>query len=288
MADVFISYSKLRPEPAKTLAGQLAGKGIEVWWDTSLKAGQAFNDVIREQLGEVDAAIVIWTPESVESQYVKMEAGIAYAWEKLITVRTADLQTKDIPAPFRDLHADIVTDIDRVMIALRGKGVQPQGSKRKKLSRAEVLAALGQVDPSLPEAVEVFLKKCQEANFRIDTKRSIIVKAAIPNFGNVNFGTLFTDGTFQTNYISYSSECVGDKAIAADYLDGLAALLDGGTVCRDGESWTWRVQVFGEPPAIAKALAHGDEWIALMRTARQRFTETAAAKMISQSLCQSA
>jgi hypothetical protein len=281
MADVFISYSKLRPEPAKTLAGQLAGKGIEVWWDSSLKAGQAFNDVIREQLGEVDAAIVIWTPESVESQYVKMEAGIAYAWEKLITVRTADLPIKDIPAPFRDLHADIVTDVDKVMIALEDKGVLPKGSK--KLSRADVLAALGQFDPSLPAKVDAFLRKCQDAGFHIDTKKSIIVKAAIPNFGNVNFGTLFTDGTFQTNYISDSSEVVGDKAIAADYLNGLAALLDGGTVCRDGKPWTWRVQVFGEPPMIAQALAHGDEWIALMRIARQRFTEAAAARMIKQS-----
>ena len=281
MADVFISYSKLRPEPAKTLAGQLECKGIEVWWDTSLKSGQAFNDVIREQLGEVDAVIVIWTPESVKSQYVKMEAGIAYAWEKLITVRTADLPIRDIPAPFRDLHADIVTDVDRVMIALGEKGVLPKGSARKRLSREDVLAALGQLDPSLPAAVDTFLRKCQDAGFRIVCNRSIMIKAPITNFGEVNFGTLFPTGKFQTNYISNSSERIGDKTIAAHYLDNLAALLDGGTVYRGGSPWTWRVEVFGEMPAIAKILAHGDEWIALMRTARQRFTEIAAAKMIS-------
>jgi hypothetical protein len=280
MADVFISYSQKRAEPAETLAKQLKEKGIEVWWDTRLTSGQAFDDAIRKELDNADAAIVIWTPESVNSQYVKMEAGIAYAWEKLITVRTGDLLVEHIPEPFRGLHADVVTDVERVMIALGEKGVHPRGSTKKRLSRADVLSALGQLDPSLPARVDAFLRKCQDAGFRIDTKRSIIVKTAIPNFRNVNFGTLFTDGTFQTNYISYSSEFVGDKSIAANYLDGLAALLDGGTVCRDGESWTWRVQVFGEAPAIAKALAHGDEWIALMRTARQRFTEAAAAKMI--------
>ncbi len=283
MADVFISYSKQRPEPAKTLAEQLQSRGIEVWWDTSLKSGQAFDDVIREQLDAVDAAIVIWTPESVASQYVKMEAGIAYGWEKLVTVRTVDLATNQIPEPFRRLHTDIVTDIDRVMIALGEKGVVPKGSKRKRLSREEIFASLGLVNPSLPAAVEAFLKKCQDASFRITTNRSIMVKATIPNFGDVNFGTLFTDGTFHTNYISDSSERVGDKTIAADYLDGVATLLDGGRVCRDGNPWTWRVEIFGQLPPIAKALAHGDEWIALMRTARQRFTEAAATKMINQS-----
>ena len=98
MADVFISYSKIRAGAlAETLAKQLKEKGIEVWWDTRLKSGQAFDDAIREELGEVDAAIVIWTPELVKSKYVKMEAGIAYAWEKLITVRTGDCWSEVAP-----------------------------------------------------------------------------------------------------------------------------------------------------------------------------------------------
>jgi hypothetical protein len=283
MADVFISYSQKRAEPAETLARQLKEKGIEVWWDTRLTSGQAFDDAIRKELDNADAAIVIWTPESVNSQYVKMEAGIAYAWEKLITVRTGDLLVEHIPEPFRGLHADVVTDVDRVMIALGEKGVLPRGSTKKRLSRADVLAALGQLDPSLPAKVDAFLRKCQDAGFRIACNRSIMIKAAITNFEGINFGTLFPYGKFQTNYISDSSERIGDKTIAGDYLDNLAALLDGGAVYRDGPPWTWRVEVFGEMPAIAKILAREDEWIALMRTARQRFTEAAAARMIKQS-----
>ncbi len=283
MADVFISYSKQCAEPAKRLAGQLEAKGIEAWWDNRLTSGQPFDDVIRKELDAADAAIVVWTPESVTSQYVKMEAGIAYAWEKLITVRTADLRIEDIPEPFRRLHADLVTDIDRVMIALGEKGVLPRGSIKHKLSMEDVLVALRQLDPSLPAAVGVFLRKCQEAGFRIVTNKSIMIKAAIPNFGEVNFGTLFPNGRFQTNYISESSERIGDGTIAASYLDSLAALLEGATVRRDGKSWNWRVEVFGELPAIAQILAREDDWIALMRTARHRFTEVAAANMPKQS-----
>ena len=165
MADVFISYSKRRSEPAKALAEQLNAKGIEVWWDTSLKSGQAFDDVIRKELEAADAAIVIWTPELATSQYVKMEAGIAFGWDKLITVRTADLSAEDIPQPFGRLHADIVTDVERVMIALGEKGVLPKGSKRKRLSKGEVLAALGQVDSVSSWSSRRFLEEMPEGQF---------------------------------------------------------------------------------------------------------------------------
>ena len=84
MADVFISYSQKSAEPAKALAETLKAKGIEVWWDVRLVAGQRFDDVVRDDLLKADAAIVIWTTDSVQSDYVRMEAGIAWAFDKLI------------------------------------------------------------------------------------------------------------------------------------------------------------------------------------------------------------
>ena len=283
MADVFISYSQRTAEPTKVLAEQLKAKGIEVWWDSSLTSGQRFDDVIKKELEAADAAIVIWTPESVKSQYVKIEAGIAYAWDKLITVRTADLPFGDIPGPFRSLHTEVVTDIERIMIALASMGVRPKGAtKYKKMTKEEVLISIGKLDASLPVALDALLRKFQKEAFRVVTNRSIIIKSSIPHFGEVNFGTLFPDGKFQTNYISESSERVGDGSIASDYLDGLAGLIDGATVRRDGKSWTWRVEVFGELPAISQILPHGDEWIALMKAARWRFAERANAQALRQ------
>ena len=284
MADVFISYSQRSLEPTKILADQLKARGIEVWWDARLTSGQRFDDVIRNELEAADTAIVIWTPESIKSLYVKLEAGIAYAWEKLITVRTADLPFDEIPAPFRRLHTDVVTDIDRIMIALGEMGVRPKGAtKLKKMTKDEVLAALGRLDPRLPSDLDAFLRRCQKEGFRVVTNRSIIIKSLIPNFGEVNFSTLFPDGKFQTNYISESSERIGDQTIASDYLDGIAALIDGATVRRDGKPWTWRVEVFGELPAISSLLAHGDDWIGLMRVAHGRFVELANVRAPEQS-----
>ncbi len=279
MADVFISYSQKSVEPARTLAEQLAKLGIEVWWDARLASGQRFDDVIRDELDEADAAIVVWSPESVNSRYVRMEAGIAYAFEKLVTVRTPDLVTTSIPKPFAGFHADLVTDVDKILAALAAKGVTPQAlAKRAKYSMEEMLAAMAKVDGNLPAAVKDFLSKCQSDGFKIETKRSIIIKCAVPKLGNVNFGTLFPDGRFQTNYISYSAEQIGDRGIAGAYLDGVARLINGANVNREGNSWTWRVEVYGELPKISSILAHSDDWLGLMTTARARFMERASVR----------
>lgn len=284
MADIFISYSQRSIEPTKVLAEQLKSRGIEVWWDTSLTSGQRFDDVIKRELEAAEAVIVIWTPESVKSQYVRIEAGIAFAWDKLITVRTTDLPFADIPGPFRCLHTDLVTDIDRIMIALGERGIRTTGAaKHNKMSKEEVLTALGRLDLSLPLALEILLRKCQTEGFRVVTNRSIIIKSSIPNFGEVNFGTLFPDGKFQTNYIAESSERIGDRTIAENYLDGLAALIDGATVRRDGKPWTWRVEVFGELPVVSSIVARADEWIELMKAARWRFNELAYARTLERS-----
>ena len=280
MADVFISYSQKTPEPTKALADALTAKGYEVWWDQRLAAGDRFDDVIQDRLEDAKAVIVLWTAASVASKYVRREVGIALAWDKLIPVRVAELVETEIPAPFQKLHTCQAADIQSIEAALQKKGVRPQQlSRRKPLSREELIAQLAQVDPELPAAVDAWLRRCQQEGFRIVARRSLIIKAAIPNFVEVNFGTLFPDGTVQTNYISESSERIGDPTIAAEYLDGVARLIEGAAVRRDGTSWNWRVEVLGQLPKILSLLARSEEWLALMKTARQRFMKVAAANV---------
>jgi len=276
MADVFISYSQQAPEIASTLAEQLQSKGLEVWWDTNLTSGQRFDDVIRQQLEDADAVVVIWTPASVKSQYVLMEAGIAYAWDKLFTVRAASVAMTDLPGPFAGLQTGLVTDIDGVMKALGERGVQAKSPTRgRKLTRDEIMARLADIDEGLPTKLDAWFRQCQKAGFRIVVGRSLMLKAAVPGLGDVNFGTLFPDGKLQTNYISDTAARAGDPSIAAAYLDGIAALIDGATVRRDGLPWSWRVEIYGELPKIGEALARGDEWLSLMIETRRRFIERA-------------
>lgn len=277
MADVFISYSQQSKSSAEALAEALSDRGIEVWWDTRLTSGQRFDDVIRGELEQADAAIVIWSPASVASSYVKMEAGIAFGWDKLITVRTDEVAPEDIPGPFRGLHADLVTDLEKIMVALGEKGVEPKTAiRRKRMSTAELLAALGAVDPKLPTSLLAWFKRCQAAGFHVAASRSLMLKAAVPSIGDINFGTIFPDGSLQTNYISETADRIGNPSIAADYLDGVARLVEGANVSRNGAPWTWRVEVFGALPLVSKLLEHSDDWLNLMQIARRRFFEAGA------------
>ena len=84
MADVFISYSKPHAAITRKLADELEAKGLSVWWDTDLLAGESFRDRIVEELKACKAAIVIWTPQSVKSAYVISEAERARLANKLI------------------------------------------------------------------------------------------------------------------------------------------------------------------------------------------------------------
>lgn len=123
MADVFISYSKSHARLTKELARDLEAKGLSVWWDTELLAGESFRNRIVEELKDCKAAIVIWTRDSVRSDYVMSEAERARVAGKLIQLRTADLAPSELPPPFDTIHASLIEDRKAVYRALAGLGL---------------------------------------------------------------------------------------------------------------------------------------------------------------------
>ena len=74
MADVFISYSKSHAVVTQRLARELEGLGLSVWWDTELVAGESYRLRIQQEINAARAAIVIWTPQSVQSEFVISES----------------------------------------------------------------------------------------------------------------------------------------------------------------------------------------------------------------------
>jgi hypothetical protein len=123
MADVFISYSKPYVDLTRDLASDLVAKGITVWWETDLLAGESFRKRIIQELHDCRAAIVIWTPRSVKSDYVISEADRARKAGKLIQVRTADLDPGELPPPFDIGHAALIDDRKAIYGALAKLGV---------------------------------------------------------------------------------------------------------------------------------------------------------------------
>jgi hypothetical protein len=125
MADIFISYSQKDRALAKSLADFLVECGYDLWWDYDLIGGTKFRAEIKRKLESSKAAIVIWTPNSVESDWVVEEAEEAKHTKKLIATRVADLDYRAIPLGFRGVHTELVTEPERILKALESIGVGP-------------------------------------------------------------------------------------------------------------------------------------------------------------------
>lgn len=125
MADVFISYSKTARSETEGLATYLARGGYSVWWDAALLSGDSYRSVILKELDAAKAVIVIWTPASVQSEWVISEAERAAHSGKLITLRTRDLPVQRIPMPFGVRHTELVDSRAAVLAALQRDGVRP-------------------------------------------------------------------------------------------------------------------------------------------------------------------
>ena len=100
MADVFVSYSRSDKARVAPLVAAIKAKGWSVWWDPSIAAGQQFDDQIEAELQAASAVLVVWTPTSVASRWVRGEARDAAERGILVPVRfdrrsLADRRTGD-------------------------------------------------------------------------------------------------------------------------------------------------------------------------------------------------
>jgi TIR domain len=126
VADIFISYSKQDQADARLLAAYLESEGWSVWWDTNLVVGDAYRDEIMKQLAAARAVIVLWTMNSIKSDFVRAEAGRAKADGKLIPVKKRDVAYADIPLPFGEMHTEDLANTQLVRAAAVAQLAKPQ------------------------------------------------------------------------------------------------------------------------------------------------------------------
>ncbi len=87
MADIFISYAREDAAAVEDLAAHLQVCGWSVWWDRRILAGKEFDEVIEAEIQAAGCVLVVWTKHSVQSRWVKVEAGEGRVREILIPVR---------------------------------------------------------------------------------------------------------------------------------------------------------------------------------------------------------
>ncbi len=77
MADIFVSYARVDRAQVAPLVAALEARGWSVWWDPEIARGQEFDRQIARELDAAEAVIVVWTPASVDSRWVRAEATLA-------------------------------------------------------------------------------------------------------------------------------------------------------------------------------------------------------------------
>ena len=102
MAHIFISYSSKDRSKTKTLASILEKNGLKVWWDKNLAPGKAFDRAISKALDESESIVVLWSKNSVKSDWVLDEAYEGLERQILIP---AMIDTTKIPFGYRRIQA---------------------------------------------------------------------------------------------------------------------------------------------------------------------------------------
>jgi adenylate cyclase len=86
VSDIFISYSREEQVRARQFAEALEHEGYSVWWDVTLRSGEAFDEAIERALRAAKAIIVLWSKKSVVSRWVRAEATLADRQGTLVPV----------------------------------------------------------------------------------------------------------------------------------------------------------------------------------------------------------
>jgi len=194
MSDIFISYAREDLERVRPLAQALEAQGWTVFWDRRIPAGKTWRQVIGKALDEARCVLVVWSRESVESDFVQEEADDGRQRGILVPVRIEDvrpplgfraIQGEDLFQPSLQLDkllADIRAIIGRpgghAKEEARPEDVPPRQPKRKPPRRRE--------PPRTPEPGTVFRETLKDGS---QGPEMVIVPA-----GSFEMGDVWGDG----------------------------------------------------------------------------------------------
>src|SRR5262245_44144346 len=86
MADIFLSYARADQDKVRSIVALLETEGWTVWWDTSLRAGDEWDDVIDREIRSARCILVVWSPTSVGRYWVRVEANFGLGRGILVPV----------------------------------------------------------------------------------------------------------------------------------------------------------------------------------------------------------
>jgi adenylate cyclase len=109
LVDVFVSYARVDYARVAPLVAALQAEGWSVWWDPEISPGEEFDALIADALENARSVLVVWTPDSVGSRWVRGEARDASDRGVLVPVRFDEAK---LPIDFRAVHTIDLDDWD--------------------------------------------------------------------------------------------------------------------------------------------------------------------------------
>lgn len=149
MADVFVSYSRRDKARVAPLVSAIEARGWSVWWDPVILPGQEFDRQIDAELKIAAAVLVVWTPHSVDSRWVRGEARDAADRGILVPVR---FDGATLPIDVRAFHTIELDDsaaaaggpqLDEMLYALAAQIARQQGRPPEPAKSVPLPAASG-------------------------------------------------------------------------------------------------------------------------------------------------
>jgi formylglycine-generating enzyme required for sulfatase activity len=98
VSDIFVSYKKENRAYAEQFANCFAEQGFSVWWDEDITPRQAWDVTIEREIETATSVVVLWSPLSVNSDWVRNEAHYGHDRNKLVPVM---IERCDLPLAFR-------------------------------------------------------------------------------------------------------------------------------------------------------------------------------------------
>jgi formylglycine-generating enzyme required for sulfatase activity len=102
LSDVFISYATQDRARVQPLVKAFEKQGWSVWWDRRILAGKRYDQVIEAALNDARCVVVLWSRDSIDSEWVANEAEEGRQRGILVPVL---LDAVRIPLAFRRIHA---------------------------------------------------------------------------------------------------------------------------------------------------------------------------------------
>jgi ubiquinone/menaquinone biosynthesis C-methylase UbiE len=100
--DIFISYAKEDREVARKISKLFEDEGWSVWWDRKIPIGKTWRNVLEQVLQNMRCMVVLWSANSIKSEWVKEEAEEGKTQGKLVPIL---IESVNPPMGFRTIQA---------------------------------------------------------------------------------------------------------------------------------------------------------------------------------------